>query len=199
MFENVVMRIRQLLVKSPRTGVRRAVNRVLGHPDYDWMRDVGVRLGERVYLADDVFVDLDFGWLITIEDDATIAPRAMLIAHDASTRKGIGYTRIGAVHVGKRAYIGAAALILPGVTIGDDAIIGAGSVVSRDVPPKAFAVGNPARALRSAEDYLSERRLMIDSDPIFGDVSNERQAEDWPAIRSRHRNMVLEHGRGWVR
>jgi maltose O-acetyltransferase len=193
------MRIRQLLVRNPRKGVRRALNRVLGEPDQEWMRDVGVRLGERVYLAGGVYVDLDFGWLISIDDDAVIAPRAMLIAHDASMRKGVGYTRVGAVHIGKRAYIGAAAVILPSVTVGDDAIIGAGSVVSRDIPAGTFAVGNPARVLRPAEEYLSERRLMVETDPVFGDVANERHAADWPAIRSRHRSAVLTHGRGWVR
>jgi len=49
------------------------------------------------------------------------------------------------VHIGRNVWIGAGALILPGVTIGDDAIIGAGSVVTRDVPPGATAYGNPAR------------------------------------------------------
>ncbi len=51
------------------------------------------------------------------------------------------------VRIGANAWIGGGALILPGVTVGDDAIIGAGAVVTRDVPPGATAVGNPARAL----------------------------------------------------
>jgi hypothetical protein len=70
------VRIRQLLVKSPLKGVHRALNRVLDEPDYQWMREVGVRIGERVYMAGGVFIDLDFGWLISIDDDAVIAPRA---------------------------------------------------------------------------------------------------------------------------
>jgi acetyltransferase-like isoleucine patch superfamily enzyme len=51
------------------------------------------------------------------------------------------------VTIGERVWIGARVLILKGVTIGDDAIIGAGAVVTRDVPPRAVAVGNPARVL----------------------------------------------------
>jgi maltose O-acetyltransferase len=51
------------------------------------------------------------------------------------------------VRIGGNVWIGGGALILPGVTIGDDAIIGAGTVVTRDVPPGATAVGNPARVL----------------------------------------------------
>ena len=49
------------------------------------------------------------------------------------------------VSIGRNVWIGGGAIILPGITIGDDAIIGAGSVVTRDVPAGATAVGNPAR------------------------------------------------------
>ncbi|WP_308199037.1 DapH/DapD/GlmU-related protein [Chitinophaga sedimenti] len=51
------------------------------------------------------------------------------------------------VYIGKNVWIGGGALILPGVTVGDDAIIGAGSVVTKDVPPGATVVGNPAKVL----------------------------------------------------
>lgn len=51
------------------------------------------------------------------------------------------------IHIGRNVWIGAGALILPGVTIGDDAIVGAGAVVTRDVPAGATVVGNPARMI----------------------------------------------------
>lgn len=56
-----------------------------------------------------------------------------------------------AVRIGDRVWIGGRAVILPGVTIGDDAVIGAGSVVTRDVPRGAVVAGNPARVIRSVE------------------------------------------------
>jgi maltose O-acetyltransferase len=52
------------------------------------------------------------------------------------------------VHIGSQVWIGGGAIILPGVTVGDDAIIGAGSVVTRDVPAGAKVMGNPARVAR---------------------------------------------------
>ncbi len=55
------------------------------------------------------------------------------------------------VRIGRNCWIGAGAIILPGVTIGDDAVIGAGSVVTRDIPGGTVAVGNPCRVLRNAE------------------------------------------------
>ena len=55
------------------------------------------------------------------------------------------------VIIGKNAWLGMGAVVLPGITIGDDSIVGAGSVVTKDVPPKSIVVGNPAKVLRKIE------------------------------------------------
>jgi serine acetyltransferase len=60
------------------------------------------------------------------------------------------------VRIGDRTYVGAGAMILPGVTIGADCVIGAGSIVTRDVPEGMVATGNPARVVASSAE-LSER------------------------------------------
>lgn len=75
-----------------------------------------------------------------------------------------GYQYNAPVHIGKRCWIGAGALIMPGVTIGDDTVIGAGSVVTRDIPAGVVAVGNPCRVLREVGDrdrefYFKDRRI----------------------------------------
>lgn len=57
------------------------------------------------------------------------------------------------VHIGNRVWIGAGAIILPGVTIGDNSVIGAGSVVTKDIPSGVVAVGNPCRVLREINEY----------------------------------------------
>jgi maltose O-acetyltransferase len=72
---------------------------------------------------------------------------------------------VAPVQIGRRVFIGARAVILPGVTIGDDAIVGAGSVVTRDVEPGMLAAGNPARVLGSCEDYLSATRERLERRP----------------------------------
>ena len=53
--------------------------------------------------------------------------------------------------IGDNAWLGGGAVVLPGVTVGEDAVVGAGAVVTRDVPPGAVVVGNPARPLRRPE------------------------------------------------
>lgn len=52
------------------------------------------------------------------------------------------------IHVGRKVWIGANALVLPGVTIGEGSVIGGGSVVTKDVPPNTVVAGNPARVIR---------------------------------------------------
>lgn len=67
-----------------------------------------------------------------------------------------GYQYNFPVHIGKNCWIGAGALILPGVTIGDNTVIGAGSVVTKDIPANVVAVGNPCRVMREISDHDKE-------------------------------------------
>ncbi len=117
----------------------------------------GARLGTNVYIGDRVIFDDGFLSLISVGDDAVICAGTRLLAHDASTKRSMGYTVIKPVQIGKRAYIGADSIILPGVTVGDDAVVGAGSVVTRDVKPGTVVAGNPAREIGTTEQLAAQR------------------------------------------
>lgn len=84
---------------------------------------------------------------ITIDDGAMIAANVQLISnnHDLYERQIITCKPI---HIGRNAWIGAGATILPGVTVGDNAVVGAASVVTKDVAPDTVVVGNPARFIK---------------------------------------------------
>ena len=76
--------------------------------------------------------------------------------------QGLQYN--AAVHIGRNCWFGAGALVMPGVTIGDNSVIGAGSVVTRDIPANVVAVGNPCRVLRpigerDREFYFRDRKI----------------------------------------
>lgn len=60
------------------------------------------------------------------------------------------------VRIGKNCWIGSGAIILPGITIGDNVVVGAGSVVTKDLPSNVVAVGNPCRVLREVNDHDKE-------------------------------------------
>lgn len=84
---------------------------------------------------------------ITIEDGAMIAANVQLISnnHDLYERQIITCRPI---HIGKCAWIGAGATILPGVVVGDNAVVGAASVVTKDVPADTIVAGNPAKVIK---------------------------------------------------
>lgn len=70
------------------------------------------------------------------------------------------------VHIGKNCWLGAGVIVLPGVTIGDNSVIGAGSVVTKDIPANVVAVGNPCKVLREINDhdreyYFKDRKIEL--------------------------------------
>ena len=110
--------------------------------------------GFNISLGADAF--LNFGCVILdvvavdIGEGVQIGPAVQIYAADhprdpAMRRAGLEFGR--PVRIGPYAWIGGGAIILPGVTIGEDAVIGAGAVVTRDVPPGATVAGNPARPI----------------------------------------------------
>ena len=110
-------------------------------------RKMGVTIGKHSQIGLDSYLDDQFPELITIEDEVVVSFRVTIVAHDEAT----GYINDGtvsAVVIKKGSYIGTGAIILPGVTIGEDCVIGAGAVVADSIPDNSVAVGVPARVIR---------------------------------------------------
>ncbi len=112
--------------------------------------------GYNTTLGDNCFLNvncklMDSGY-ITIGNNVFIAPNVCIVteehAMDVPQRlEGLEYTH--PVTIGDNVWICTGAVILPGVTIGADSVIGAGSIVTKDIPPKSLAVGNPCKVIRS--------------------------------------------------
>ena len=85
---------------------------------------------------------------VTLEDDVFVGPNATF-TNDREPRSRNASATLLPTLVKKGASIGANATILPGLTIGEGAMVGAGAVVTKDVPPRTLVVGNPARVVRS--------------------------------------------------
>ena len=110
--------------------------------------------GRFIKLGKNVFINhacsfLDIGG-ITIEDDVQIGPRVNLTSEnhplDPADRKTV---ILQPILIKRNAWIGAGATILPGVTVGENAIVAAGAVVSRDVPPNTVVAGIPAKVVKT--------------------------------------------------
>jgi maltose O-acetyltransferase len=144
--------------------VRRIRDRLTGELDVADYRRKGMVIGADVHIGPGCRLDPAAAWMITVGDDVVIAPGVIVLAHDASLRRRIGYTRFAPVTIGSHVFIGAGTLILPGVTIGDDVVIGAGSLVTADIPADSLAYGRPARAVRRLSEYEAEQRARLETD-----------------------------------
>ena len=96
----------------------------------------GVRIGSNVWISYNVVLETSYPQLITIDDSAFIGIGVIVIAHFKESRRG--------VRIGKQAFIGPGAIILPDVEIGEGSVVTAGSVVTSSVPAMTVVQGNPA-------------------------------------------------------
>jgi maltose O-acetyltransferase len=127
----------------------------------------GLKLGKNVEIIDTFFFDPSHCFLISIGDNCTICPNVRLIAHDASTKKILGYTKIGMIHIKENCFIGDSVIVLPNVTIGPGSMIGAGSVVTKTIPPDSVAAGNPAEVITSVPEYIKKIGSIQKSKKVF--------------------------------
>ncbi len=115
-----------------------------------------INYGKHTRIGKNVFINFDCTFLdlggITIEDNVLIAPKVSLLSegHPLSPHNRHSLT-VGHIHIKKNAWIGAGATILPGVTIGENAIVAAGAVVSKDVPSNTIVGGIPAKIIKDIE------------------------------------------------
>jgi acetyltransferase-like isoleucine patch superfamily enzyme len=114
----------------------------------------GMQVGKNVYIMEEVDIDCTYPYLIYIGDNCRISKDVRILAHDATSFRDVGITRIAPVKILEGTFIGERAVILPGVTIGPRALIAAGSVVNRDIGEDKAAAGNPARPYANYSDIL---------------------------------------------
>ena len=180
-----------------RTRAKTGLVYLRGGRPLDWYVKRGLRIGERPKLHYPFSLDPSHCWLIDIGDDVEFSRDVHVLAHDASTVPWLGFARIARVRIGDRVFVGYGTVILPGITIGPDAIIGAGSVVASDIPPNSLAVGNPARVISSLDDYISRQRALLDTQPVFGEEWTVRQRVGY--AKKEAMRTALEQGPGFVR
>jgi len=122
------------------------------------LRCLGCKVGRGVFIGDHVRIDSGYARYITIEDNVHITGGCRLLCHQrdlSGYRRGddsskLGY-RKGDIHLCKGVMIGVHSLVMPGVTIGEGSIIGACSLVTKDIPSWSIAIGQPARVVKAIE------------------------------------------------
>ena len=119
------------------------------------LRKLGCKVGKDVFVGDNVKVDLNHADMITIEDHVHIASGTRLLCHQRNLSDycvGDDYAKLGynikPIHLSKGCLVGMESFVMPGVTIGEGAIIGAGSLVTKDIPAWTIATGRPAKVVK---------------------------------------------------
>ena len=113
-----------------------------------------INYGKHTTIGKNVFINFDCVFLdlggITIEDNVLIAPKVSLLSEGHPVSPSERQSLVpGHIHIKKNAWIGAGATILPGVTIGENAVVAAGAVVSKDVPANTIVGGIPAKHIKN--------------------------------------------------
>lgn len=133
----------------------------------DQWRERGVRIGKN-FDAPDSVIDYCFGFLVTIGDNVTLSGTTVL-AHDGSTKKILGYSKVGNVVIGNNVFVGYGSIILPNVRIGNNVIVGAGTIVSKDIPDNVVVVQGKEstyRILCSYDEYVEKNKQKINNLPV---------------------------------
>lgn len=135
-----------------------------------YLRHLGVRIGQNCLILTEVNNFSSEPWLIELGNQVKVAAAVTLITHDGASRmfrrkfpemNAVFGNRFGTIRILDNSFIGYGAIIMPGVTIGPNSIVGAGSVVTKDVPPNSVAAGNPAHRLCSMDEYIAKYRAKM--------------------------------------
>ncbi|ULT56391.1 acyltransferase [Neobacillus drentensis] len=134
----------------------------LGMKNWLYRTFLGVKVGEQTSFALMVMLDVMFPEKISVGRNTVIGYNTTILAHEYLIKE----YRLGPVEIGSEVMIGANSTILPGIMIGDGAIVSAGTLVHKDVPPGCFVGGNPMRVIYTKEEL--EKRW--EEDPIYRNV-----------------------------
>ncbi len=135
----------------------------------------GVKIGDNVWIGYDAIIDTSKPWTVTIEDGAHIGIRAIIIGHFSDT---------AGVKIGRWAFIGPGVIIMPNVEIGEGAVVSAGSVVTRSVPPFTVVQGNPAVPVAKTDvpmGFLSVKAFARQLKPISAGPARATTPDPRPA------------------
>ena len=127
------------------------------------LRRIGCKVGKNVFIGSHIWVDGGHADLITIEDNAHVDARCVLLCHKRQLDnyyKGDDYAKLpyktAPIHIGKGCSVGTDSFVMPGVTVGEGAIVGGGSLVTKDIPAWTIAVGRPAKVVKEIKERESE-------------------------------------------
>jgi maltose O-acetyltransferase len=131
------------------------------------LRALGMHIGQGVNLPSSTTIDTSHCFLISIGDWSGFGGDCLILAHEGQFDEFLDAGRIGRVTIHPHSHIGSRSIILPGVEIGPRTIVGAGSLVTRSLPPDTLCAGSPAKVICTLDEYLAKHRRRMQERPNF--------------------------------
>lgn len=175
-FNNVYNMIRRFINK-----IYAYVARCSSKSYINWLRNQGVTIGEGTYIYPyNTLIDVSRPSLVTIGKNCFINQHFTLLTHDWVTKVFLGsnlsfINSSGRVTIGNNVSFGQNVMVLKGVSIGDNCFIGAGSIVTKDIPANSIAVGVPCNVVMTLEEYYNKRLKCCEAEALdYARSINER-------------------------
>lgn len=158
----------------------------------EYFRSQGARIGDDCRIMIRTFGSEPF--LVEIGNHCTIAPEAALVTHDGGawifTNEIPSLQSFGRIVIEDNCFIGLRAIIMPGVRIGRNSVVGAGAVVTKDVPPNSVVVGCPAKVLFSTAEYREKLERLWTTQRPTGYLEELQPNTHYPAIEIHRRKQA---------
>ena len=154
----------------------------------EFLRKQGVSIGTGTVVIYPSYIDGRLPYLLEIGNNVVISIHVTILTHDATSAYAGDIIKVGRVKILDHVFIGANSTILCNVTIGPDSIVGAGSVVSRDVPPNSVYAGNPARFVCSLKEFSERHKALGQRLPLM-----EERHFQHPYIPDKTKNILKDN------
>lgn len=175
--------------------LRTRIDRLRVERRWRHFRSLGMKIGDDVLLPGSTWIDPDFCHLIEIQDHAGLGEGCVLLAHDAQIDEFLDAARVGRIVIRESCHIGTRSIILPGVEMGPRTLVGAGSVVSRSLPPDTVCAGSPAKVICSLDEYLERHRAKLTERPCF---SYETHGSPFDPVARAELQRATESGSAYI-
>lgn len=178
--------------------LKKIIRKLKGEPDLKSLKKNGLKIGENFWYGHHCWFDTSHTFLISIGNNVTFSSGVFVTAHDASTKRELGYAKIGLVEIEDNVFVGANTTILPGVKIGKGSIVGAGSVVTKSIPENSVACGCPAKVISNVSEYYEKvitqyKNLKFEKEyTISNGITDEMKKEMIEKLRANNGIGLLE-------
>lgn len=163
----------------------------------EYLLNNGMKVGKNCHIYSAPTIDAGRPYLISIGDNVTISSNVTILTHDASPNVVHCGTKLGRVFIGNNVFIGTRSIILCNTHIGDNVVVGAGSVVTHDLESNGVYAGAPAKRVCSIEDYAERMKRLKEERPDFNSIRPWNTWHEASEAEKKQMYDLLEDGVGF--